>query len=162
MSGTPALPRRLRWVLGLPRHLYAHGMGPLLGHRFLLLTHTGRRTGRRHGTVLEVVRHRPVLAEHVVVSGFGTRADWLRNIEAGGPTEVTVGRRTFPVEHRVLGLDEATAVLADYERRNRLIAPVLRRVLSLLVGWRYHGTEDERRAVARLLPLVALRPAGLS
>ena len=43
------------------------------------------------------------------------------------------------MELRVLGPREAVAVLADYERRNRWVAPLVGRVLSWLVGWRYGG-----------------------
>ena len=78
-------PAWLRWVFRAPRRLYDVGWGGLLGHRFLLLRHTGRRTGRQHAVVLEVLRHDPAAGEHVVISGFGPRADWLRNLDAGGP-----------------------------------------------------------------------------
>ncbi len=151
-------PAWLRWVFRVPRLLYDVGWGGLLGHRFLLLRHTGRRTGRPHTVVLEVLRHDPPSGEHVVISGFGHRADWLRNLEAGGPAAVTVGRTTFPVRHRVLDTDTAVAVLADYERRNRFAGPVLRRVLSALVGRPYRGTDADRRYAVSVLPLVALRP----
>jgi deazaflavin-dependent oxidoreductase (nitroreductase family) len=151
-------PTWLRWVLRAPRRLYEVGWGGLLGHRFLLLRHTGRRTGRPHAVVLEVLRHDPATGEHVVISGFGPRADWLRNLGAGGPATVTVGRVTFPAQHQVLDPDTAVAVLADYERRNRLARPVLRRVLSALVGRPYRGTDADRRHAVALLPLVALRP----
>ena len=96
--------------------------------------------------------------EHVVISGFGRRADWLRNLEAGGPAVVTVGRATFPVRHRMLDTDTAVAVLADYEHRHRLAGSVLRRVLSVLVGRRYRATDADRRHAVTVLPLVALRP----
>jgi hypothetical protein len=49
-------------------------------------------------------------------------------------------------------------VLADYERRNRWIAPLVRWVLSRLVGWRYDGSDDARRRLAGQLPLVAFQP----
>jgi deazaflavin-dependent oxidoreductase (nitroreductase family) len=148
----------LRWALRTPRLLYDVGWGGLLGHRFLPLRHTGRRTGRPHAVVLEVLRHDPASGEHVVVSGCGWRADWLRNLEAGGPAAVTVGRTTYPVRHRVLGTDAAVAVLADYEHRNRLVGPLLRRVLSALVGRPYRATDADRRHAVTVLPLVALRP----
>lgn len=151
-------PRWLRTALRLPRHLYRLGLGPLLGGRFLLLAHTGRRTGRRRSTVLEVVHRDPVGPVLVVVSGFGARADWLRNLDAGGPAEVTVGRARFPAEHRTLGVEEAESVVADYERRNRLIRPVLHRVLSRLLDHPYRGMAADRARLARTLPLVALRP----
>ena len=148
----------LRWVFRAPRRLYDVGWGGLLGHRFLLLRHTGRRTGRQRAVVLEVLRHDPATGEHVVVSGFGPRADWLRNLEAGGPADVTVGRTTFRVRHHVLDSDTAVAVLAEYEHRKRLARPVLRRVLSALVGRPYRGTDADRRHAVAVLPLVALRP----
>jgi hypothetical protein len=56
--------------------LYRVGAGPLLGHRFLLLAHRGRRTGRRYETVLEVVRWRAETSEAVVLAGLGRRAQW--------------------------------------------------------------------------------------
>jgi deazaflavin-dependent oxidoreductase (nitroreductase family) len=149
----------LRWVFRAPRRLYDVGWGGLLGHRFLLLRHTGRRTGRPRAVVLEVLRYDRATGEHVVVSGFGPRADWLRNLEAGGPAAVRVGRSTFAVRHQVLDPDTAVAVLAEYERRNRFARPVLRRVLSLLLGWPYRGTDADRRRAVAVLPLVALRPA---
>jgi deazaflavin-dependent oxidoreductase (nitroreductase family) len=154
----PEVPRWLRAAFLLPERLYRFGWGSLLGRRFLRLSHRGRRSGAPYATVLEVVAYDRRIPEFVVVSGFGARADWLRNIEAGGPVEVTVGRRTFPVEHRRLELDEALGVFADYERRNRAAGPILRRVLSWLLGWRYDGSPDARVRMAEQLPLIAFRP----
>lgn len=152
------MPTWVRVCLGLPRHLYAHGLGGLLGSRFLQLTHTGRRSGRRYNTVLEVVQHDPESGEYVVVAGLGPTADWYRNVHASGPVDVTVGRRRFPARARDLQVDEAAAVLGGYDRRNRLLVPLIHRVLSALVGWTYRGTPPQRARLARELPLVAFRP----
>jgi hypothetical protein len=73
--------------------------------------------------------------------------------------EVAIGRRRFRPAHRVLDPEEAATVLADYERRNRWITPIVRRVLSWLVGWTYDGTDDARRRLVEQLPVVALWPA---
>ena len=62
------IPSALRTLLRLPRHLYAHDLGWILGERFLQLAHTGRSSGRRHTAVLEVVGRTPA-GELVVVSG---------------------------------------------------------------------------------------------
>ncbi len=148
------------WLLNafrLPRRLYDHRWGRLLGQRFLLLTHTGRRTGRTHATVLEVVHRDPTTGDYIVVSGRGDRADWLRNLQAGGPAAITVGRATYPITHRVLAIDDAMDVLADYERRNRLIAPILHRALSALIARPYRGTNVDRRMLVSELPFVGLR-----
>jgi deazaflavin-dependent oxidoreductase (nitroreductase family) len=159
MAGQATITPWLKAAFRLPDLLYRHGMGWILGRRFLRLLHVGRRTGTRHATVLEVVRHDPRRAEFVVVSGFGTRTDWLRNIEAGNLVEVTVGRRTFVADHWRLDREEAFAVMAAYERRNRMIGLVLRRALSWLLGWRYDGSVAARWRLVDQLPMVALSPA---
>jgi deazaflavin-dependent oxidoreductase (nitroreductase family) len=149
----------LRRLLRAPALLYRCGWGRLLGRRFLLLIHVGRRSGSRRETVLEIVDYREPGPEVVVVSAFGRDADWLRNIEARPDAEeVMVGRSRFAASHRILASDEAVRVVATYERRNRLIAPVVRLVLSRLLGWPYHGSDAERRRLAAQLPFVAFRP----
>ncbi len=140
-----------------PVYLYRWHMGWLFGHRCLLLTHIGRRSGLPHQTVLEVVGYRNDGPEAVVVSGFHD-SDWVRNIEATSGEEVTVGAQHFVATHRFLGEDEAMKVMEDYEYRNRYIAPVVRRGLSWLVGWPYHASEDDRRKLVRQLPMIAFRP----
>jgi deazaflavin-dependent oxidoreductase (nitroreductase family) len=140
-----------RWHLGW--HL-----GWLLGHRFLLLVHTGRRTGLRRETVLEVLEYRKQTSEAVVMSGFGPNSDWLRNIEATPGEEVVVDSRHFVAAHRFLGEQEAVTVMQGYEQRNRWMAPVVRGVLSSLLGWKYQGSDSDRHRLVRQLPLIAFRP----
>lgn len=149
----------MRRLLGAPRQLYRHGWGRLLGHRFLQLSHRGRRTGRQYHTVLEVVRYDPTTGEATVTAGFGKESDWLRNIQAGSDVVVSIGRASAPATFRMLPPDEAIEVFADYERRNALIRPVVRAVLSRLLGWEYDGTDVARRRLADQLPMVAFRPA---
>jgi deazaflavin-dependent oxidoreductase (nitroreductase family) len=149
----------LRRLLQAPACLYRWRLGWLLGHRFLLLIHIGRHSGRRHETVLEIVEYRQPGPEAVVISGFGRDANWLRNIALRPNPEIVIGTRRIRAVYGTLGVEEAMRVLAGYERRHRLAAPLIRRVLSRLVGWRYSGSEQDRRRVAALLPFVAFRPA---
>ncbi len=167
MIGTHAsrapFPKESAWwrFLRAPVFLYRWHLGWLFGKRLLLLTHTGRGTGIRHHTVLEVVEYRAEGPEVVVVNGFGRNSDWVLNIEARAGEEVTVGSRHFFATHRFLNEDEAAKVIEGYERRNRFIAPIVRRGFSWLLGWEYHGSDAERRALVRQLPLIAFRPAYL-
>jgi deazaflavin-dependent oxidoreductase (nitroreductase family) len=147
----------LRRLLAAPAALYRARAGWLLGHRFLLLVHRGRRSGREYQIVLEVLQWRPEAAQAVVMSGWGPRANWYRNVLAGGAVEVQIARRRFRPAVRALEPDEAAAALADYERRNRLAAPVVRAVLSRLAGFRYDGSEAGRRRVVEALPVLAFR-----
>ncbi len=116
----------MRYLFRGPVYLYRWHLGWLFGRRLLLLTHTGRRTGLRRQTVLEVVEYRQQGPEVVVANGFGPNCDWVRNIEATPTEEVTVASQHFVAAHRYLGEEEAVRVMQDYEHRNRFIAPVVR------------------------------------
>jgi deazaflavin-dependent oxidoreductase (nitroreductase family) len=152
------LGRTLRCAFRAPVYLYRWRCGWLLGHRFLLLIHVGRRTGLRRHTVLEVLEYRKEGPEAIVMSAFGPNADWRRNIDATPGSEVVLGSQRFTAAHRVLDEVEAVRVIRGYERRNRFIAPIIRTVLSRLLGWRYYGSESDRRRLVTQLPLIALRP----
>lgn len=148
----------LRRLFRAPVYLYRWKCGWLFGHRFLLLIHTGRRTHLKRYTVLEVMQWRRQAAELVVMSGFGRDADWLRNIEAAPGPEIVVGSKRFIAAHRFLDTEEAMQVIAGYEQRNRFLAPIVRLVLSRLLGWQYDGSERSRRRAVAQLPLIAFRP----
>jgi len=145
-------------MLDLPQHVYLRGRGWMLGYRFLQLTHCGRRTGRTFSTVLEVVRFESQTHEATVVSGFGSGADWLRNIQANGHAQIKIARESFDATFRMVGPEEAIEVFEAYERRNRFVRPVVYAVLSRLLGWRYDGSEQARRKMADQLPMIAFRP----
>ena len=157
---TDRLSGALRWLFRAPVFLYSWRCGWLLGHRFLLLIHIGRHTGRRRETVLEIVEYRKEGPEAVVISAFGRKADWLRNIEASPHPEVIIGSQHFIAVYQFLAEDEAVRVLEGYQHRNRFIAPIVRAGFSWLLGWRYNGSEEHRRRLAAQLPFIAFRAIG--
>jgi deazaflavin-dependent oxidoreductase (nitroreductase family) len=148
----------LRTLLRLPIPLYRAGLGVVFGHRFMLLISTGRKTGKKRETVLEVVRYDAARQEAIVAAGWGTKTGWLHNVEAGLAREVIIGRDRYVPSYRILPTDEAAATFADYEHRNRLAAPLVRWVVSRLVGWPYDGTPQARRRVVEQLRLIGFRP----
>ena len=147
----------VRRALRLPVRLYDLGAAGLFGHRFLLLTHRGRRSGRLYRTMLEVVGWDPERREAIVMSGFGPEANWRLNALAGGAVEVQIAGLRFEPQVRSPKREEAVAVVADYERRNRIAAPIVRTVLSRLAGFRYDGSAAARERLVETLPLVAFR-----
>lgn len=146
----------MRRVSKAPIRLYHWHLGWLLGHRFLLLEHRGRRSGHRFETLLEVVKW-DRQGEVVVMSGWGPAADWYRNVMAGGDVRITIGHRSFLANHRAVPHEEAALVLAAYEHRNRYVRPVINRVLGYLVGWRYDGSMEARHRLVQQLPMVAFQ-----
>ena len=81
----------LRLIFRLPIYLYRLNLGWLLGYRALLLIHQGRKSGLLRETVLEVIRYDPATKESVVLSGWGEKADWYRNIQVAPAMEVQTG-----------------------------------------------------------------------
>ncbi|HEX3979116.1 MAG TPA: nitroreductase family deazaflavin-dependent oxidoreductase [Solirubrobacteraceae bacterium] len=150
-------PMRRR-LLRAPAYLYDLHAGWILGQRFLRLTHTGRRSGRRYQTMLEVIGKDRATGELIVVAGLGRSAQWYRNVQAGKAMEIAIGHRRFRPRCRELASEEASAALADYEGRNRWVAPVVRRVLSRLVGWEYDGSAPARLRLVSELPMIGFVP----
>ena len=110
--------------------------------------------------MLEVVGQDRAQDEVFVMVGLGRRAQWYRNVVAGGAVELAIGSERFRPDYRELAPAEAAAVLGDYERRNRRLAPIVRFVLGRLVGWRYDGSPPARDRLVRERPILAFRPAS--
>jgi hypothetical protein len=109
--------------------------------------------------MLEVIGTDRERGELFVMVGLGRRAQWYRNVISGGAVELAIGRDRFEPDYRELAPAEAAAVLAAYERRNRVVAPLVRVVLSRLVGWRYDGSPPAREHLVMERPILAFRPA---
>jgi deazaflavin-dependent oxidoreductase (nitroreductase family) len=150
----------LRVALRAPRALYGRRLGWLLGRRFLLLEHVVRTSGKRHETMLEVIDYDQSSREAAVLSGWGRDSDWFQNVEAAGHAKITIGRETMAVDAFILDDQDAATVIGDYERRNRLIGPIIRRVLSHLAGFQYDASDDSRLALVRQLPVVRFTPSS--
>ncbi len=150
-------PRGLaRLGFRLPIWLYRLGLGGLLGTRFLLLTHTGRKTGRVRQTVLEVVRYDRAATTFIVAAGFGSGSDWYRNIRANPRVTVQCGRRRWEMVTNFLSPEQAGEELLDYARRH----PVAMRELARFMGYRLDGSPAGIRALGQVLAMVAFRCAG--
>ena len=144
----------LRLVFRLPIYLYRLNLGWLLGYRALLLIHQGRKSGLLRETVLEVIRYDPATKESVVLSGWGEKADWYRNIQVAPAMEVQTGKERYVPEQRFLSPEENHAEIIDYERRHPLAA----RLLAKAFGYPLGGTETIRQAFEPSMRLVAFRP----
>lgn len=136
-----------------PVLLYRLGLGWLFGHRMILVAHRGRRTGQIHQTVLEVVRYDPDRREAIVVSAWGERGDWFRNLRASPAVEVAIGSERYQPAQRFLTTDEIEAELEDYQRRH----PVLIRLFGRWLGYPVDGTAEARRGFAESVRMVAFR-----
>lgn len=109
---------RTRWFVRMPIAIYRSGLGPIFGRRLLMLQHTGRASGQRRYVVLETVL-RPQPDQIVIASGFGTHAQWYRNLQADPHVTVSTGRiRSRAASAELLSEAESAAVLGDYSQHH--------------------------------------------
>lgn len=125
---------RTRWLVRAPVGLYRARLGILLGPRFVLLEHTGRKTGATRHVVLEVVA-RPAPGTYAVTSGLGELAQWFRNIRVDPRVRVFRGSHApISATARVLPGDEAAAMLTAYAHRHPRAWAAMRPVLTETLG----------------------------
>ena len=74
------------------RVLYAIGLGPLVGRIILLLTTTGRRSGKKRVTPLQ---YEMIGRDYYLGSARGIKSDWVRNIQSDPQVEIRVGGKHF-------------------------------------------------------------------
>ena len=129
----------LRLLLRLPIWLYWLRLGWLLGNRFLLLTHIGRKTGIPHQTVVEVVSHNRAKDRYVIASGWGEKSDWFRNIKKTPEVGVQVGGRSFQAQATILSVAEATEVLLDYAHKH---PTAFRELAKFMIGEHLEATRE--------------------
>ncbi|MFG1667023.1 nitroreductase family deazaflavin-dependent oxidoreductase [Streptomyces sp. Y7] len=147
-----------RLAFRLPIRLYHAGLGPLLGGRFLLLRHTGRKSGRERQVVLEVVSHDRDTDTWTVASGFGPTSDWYRNLRHRPEATVQFGRRRFRATAHFLSPEEGAGVMADYARRH----PRAARRLASLMGFPVADGEAAYRHIGAATPFVRLEGTPVS
>ena len=93
MAGFDRTPKIILRLIHLPpRIIYALGLGSLMGRLVLLLTTTGRKTGKRRVTPLQ---YEAIDGKIYLAAALGKNADWLRNILVDPKVEVRVGARRF-------------------------------------------------------------------
>lgn len=145
----------LRAFFRSPLLLYRLRLGWVFGHRLLYLAHRGRTSGRRREVVLEAVRWDPRTPEVTVVSAWGARSDWFRNIQAAPALELRIGGQRWPApEHRVLDAAEMRAALEGYARAH----PRAWATLAPKMGLDPSLTDEQLAVAAERFPAVAFRP----
>ena len=140
-----------------PLWLYRLGLGFLLGGRFLMLTHTGRKSGLPRQTVLEVVRHDTLTDSYVVASGWGEKSNWFRNILKNPRVSIAVGLRRLQAVAVRLSSEGAQHEFSDYARRH---PRAFRMLSSRMLGGATGDTEVDCLLLARNIPIVVLQTLG--
>jgi deazaflavin-dependent oxidoreductase (nitroreductase family) len=148
--------KALRFGLRLPIWLYRARLGCLLGDRFLMLTHTGRRSRLARQTVIEVVQHNKDTDTYYVVSGWGAKSDWYQNIRRNPAVTIHVGRRTFQSKAEFIPVEQAIDILKGYAHDHPTAFNELSR---LFLGERIKPGGESQQRIAEKMPMVAFHPS---
>lgn len=147
-----------RLVFRLPIYLYRARLGGLMGNRFLMLTHIGRKSGLARHVVLEVIRYDKATDTYIVVSAWGEKANWFRNIQQTPDVLIYSGRRRIEATAVRLSVEEAMREISDYDQRHHI---AFRLIGWLMLGQRLTGTDDDFRFLSQSIPFAALLPRRL-
>jgi deazaflavin-dependent oxidoreductase (nitroreductase family) len=112
-----------KWIFKSTILFFRLGLAGLLKNYFLLITTTGRKTGKVRQTPLE---HRYDEAEdrYLVVSGWAGRTDWFRNVCADPEVHVQVGNRKFHCRAERASDEEVARIVEETAR----ISPAMLKV----------------------------------
>ncbi|WP_420643327.1 nitroreductase family deazaflavin-dependent oxidoreductase [Candidatus Leptofilum sp.] len=141
-------------VTGLRKFFYRIGLGGLMGKRFLLLNHIGRKSGKPRQTVLEVVNYQKATDTFFIASGFGKKSDWYLNILAQPQVDIQIGWRKLAVTAVPLTPHQSGEAMVDYARRH----PTAAKNLGKLIGYNASTEADYRNLGHNFLPFIALEP----
>ncbi|KRQ28102.1 nitroreductase [Mycobacteroides sp. H001] len=143
--------QRLLWRL--PITLFRAHLGFLVSKRLMLVTHVGRSSGQPRQAALEVVELRDD-GSIITASGFGTAADWYKNIRKTPEVTIQVGNRVHGARATTLSTEEGGDIMANYAIKR----PRLAKRLSRVMGFEVDGSVDDYRAVGCAIPFVRFVP----
>lgn len=153
MSDFAKMPRFVFKLIHLPpRIAYAIGLGPVLGRMVLLLTTTGRKSGKKRVTPLQ---YEEIDGMYYLGAALGEKCDWVRNIRANPQVEVRVKSQRFTGIADVITDERA---IADFlELRLRRHPRMIRRMLRA-EGLQFPPERQDLERLAKRLALVVVQP----
>ena len=146
----------LKFFFKAPLFMHKLGLGGwegLIGAQWMLITATGRKTGKQRQAMVDVMDYDKENDIYYIEAAYGSRADWFRNIKANPIFEAQVGRRKFKASAEELTEKDTGETLVQFFRRK----PGYTRSVMAMVGIKFKD-EDELRKLGKNLTLLAVKP----
>ena len=105
-----------KWLFKTPILFYRIGV-PIFSSFVLVLTTTGRKSGKQRFTPLEYQRESGS-GNPVIMAGWGGKTDWSRNVLANPEVQVQIGKESFAASAEPLTDAEVHARLTEALRIN--------------------------------------------
>ena len=142
----------MRWFLRVPIWLYRMRLGWMMSNRFIMLHHTGRKTGKTRYAVVEVVHFDRENNIYTIASGWGKKSDWYQNIIKKPDIVVSTYKGIKKANALVLPAGAGEDALRDYARRN----PTAYRMLMKTILGSESADAVEVSKAARMLPMMEI------
>lgn len=142
-----------KWIFKLPILEYKLGLGWLIGRYILLLTTTGRKSGKTRRTPLEYIYDKDH-DRYRIAAGWSGKTDWYRNIRANPCVTVQVGRRKFTAIAEPAPDEEVAHYMMNVSQRH----PHMDKVWNRWSDKPVDGTFGSYVHAARFFPSVWLVP----
>lgn len=132
--------------------LYRRLLYRIAGGLVLLLTTTGRKSGRAHtvGLQYELIDRR-----YWVGAALGVQADWFRNIAANPEVSIQVGKRKFDATAEIVNDSGRVADFLSYRLKKR---PVMLRMILRRGGLKGKVTREKLLDYAARIRVVVFTP----
>lgn len=135
----------LKLSFRIPVYFYRIGLGWLIGERFVLINHVGRKSGKHYQSVVEVVEREKESGNIIVVAGYGEQTQWYKNLMQQQNTTIQLGKHTFSVRIVPVEPDDGGDIIARYMARYGKLTGQL----FSMIGYKWDGTEKDARRIAR-------------
>lgn len=144
-----------KWLFKMPLLQYKLGMGWMIGKYVLLLTTTGRKSGKPRCTPLEY-EYDSENDRYRIVAGWGGNTDWFKNLKANPKVHVQVGRRKFNAIAEFASDEEVARHMMDLSKRYPSMVQVWNRWSDVPVD----DTFESYVHAAKFFPTVWLKPVN--
>jgi deazaflavin-dependent oxidoreductase (nitroreductase family) len=142
-----------KWVFKIPILFDTVGLNVLIPNWILLLTSTGRRTGKRIVTPVEFIDHQAD-GSFWVISGWRGNTDWYKNIRKCPEVQVKVHGKTCHANAVILTNEEILVYLIEILKVN----PDAIAIFSRWAGKPIDPSEEVLRQVCSDFPGYSLKP----
>jgi deazaflavin-dependent oxidoreductase (nitroreductase family) len=142
-----------RLLFRIPILFFHIGLGWMFGKRFLLLSHTGRKSGLARQVVLEIPWYDKSTNTYYVNSGFGPTSSWYQNILKQPQNTIQVGNQKMKVLAQTVSPEIGALVMLNFAKENPFEAKFVK-----ALGYKVDGTDADWQALGRELIIVSLKP----
>lgn len=129
------------------------GWEALFGLEWMLLITTGRKSGKKRYTMVDVLLYERETDTYLIEVGFGKSSDWYQNIQAQPVFEAQVRQRRFRAQAEELPTSQTGEVMVNFVRRRPAYAKSVLKMIGITFT-----TEAELRNLATQWVLLAIHP----